>query len=153
MKYEDFLLECAVLAPNQLKEVGLYKDERRYSWARYDEWKSVYDGNRKQMKEIKYILYVEWETGGVSGGSCWDHSDPQPYTSNKSPEELTELDNILEKFKPDLSFIQYRKLTNELITVGDRCVNEYYGNYTNYANKQIDMEKLYNYMNERGWLK
>jgi len=26
------------------------------------------------------VVYMRYTTGGVSGGSCWDESDPRPYS-------------------------------------------------------------------------
>lgn len=148
MRYEDFLLECFELAPTQLKEVGIYNDNHR-SWGR-GEWEPVHDWNRSKCKTTKFILQVQWETGGWSGGNCWGGS-AEPYSSREEPAELTELDNILEKFKPDLSYIQYRNLTNSLMETNSRTQHEYYGNCTDYSYKQIDLQKLYDYMKEKGW--
>jgi len=98
-------------------------------------------------------MLVYWETGGVSGGSCWDDSDPQSYTSSDPEAELKSLDAIIEHFKEDMSFIQYRKLYNELVSVDSYCDREYYGNETDYNYKHYNLKELYNYFVEKEWLK
>ena len=114
-----------------------------------EEW--YYDKNwsSRNKKIEKPRLYVEWSTGGVSGGSCWDSSDPQPYTNNDPAPELELLDKILETFYPKLSFLQYRALTSKLMKSDGFSVGEYYGNSTDYQFKMVDLRELYDYMVEK----
>jgi hypothetical protein len=150
MNYNEFTLKCIELAPYELQEM-LLVDQGCYGekWCTKSRWHRY---NKKDIKDEKFVLRVEWSTGGVSGGSCWDSSDPHPYTSNEPPAELTELDAILENFHPNVSFIQYKNLLNTLVEHGTRHENEYYGNSTDYRWKKIELEKLYDYMKEKGWL-
>lgn len=93
-------------------------------------------------------LFVEWSTGGVSGGSCWESSDPQPYTSHDKPKELQILDVILERICPTISFLQYKALYKQLVKYDVRTENEYYGNSTDYANLQVDLKELFDYLED-----
>lgn len=86
-------------------------------------------------------IYMEWETGGVSGGSCWESSDPQPYTCDNPEPSFDVLDKIIEAVMPDLSYMNYKKLCF-LIETGTRHQREYYGNCVNYRFKKIDVAKL-----------
>lgn len=88
-------------------------------------------------------LMVEWSTGGTSGGSCWDDSNPQPYSTDNAPEELTDLDRILEKYWPEISFLQYRVLAAKLVKGGSYTEYEYYGNSTNRSFKLLWLRDLY----------
>lgn len=132
---------------HQYRELGRKKSfhisypndwEPTYSWGTYDEKKNV--------------IQAEWETGGVSGGSCWDSSNPREYTSDNDPEELTLLDCILESIKPDITFLEYRQLEKAVIKSTSRTECEYYGNRTDYKSLTVEIEDLYNYMNKKGWL-
>jgi len=54
------------------------------------------------------------------------------------------LDKILETFSPSLSFLQYRKLTKAGIYIYTKRTDyEYYGNYTEYRKREIDLTVLY----------
>jgi len=146
MEYDDFILKCIELAPSEIKELGLNTD---YPWS--SRWETVSSYYRKNYKETKYVLRVEWDTGGYNGGSCWG-GVAEGYSSGKPAAEFKEFDQILEHFVPTLSFLQYKNLYNTVISYGSYTVSEYYGNSTNYSYKEIELKKLYEYMKEKGWL-
>ncbi len=146
MTYDDFVLKCIELAPSETRELRYNPDAQ---WGR--RWETVSSYYPTKYKDTKYVLHVEWETGGVGGGSCWG-GEPTGYSSSTPAAELKEFDIILEHFIPTLSFLQYKNLYNSLIEEDSYTQNEYYGNYTNYAIKQIELRKLYDYMKEKGWL-
>ena len=118
-----------------------------YETTKYDEYFSRY-GNPKPTEVDPYIM-VEWSTGGICGGSCWDTGDKdnhEAYTSSDPVPELELLDSILEKINPHISFLQYKKLCQNLIEYDNRVQNEYYGNCTNYSVKKVNLKKLYQYL-------
>lgn len=120
---------------------------------KYSRWRRTYSyGGRKDKGETKDCIYAYWSTGGMSGGNCWNDDAPTAYTSSDKPEDLTDLDKIIEAFKADVSFIQYKALVNELVEYDTYTEYEYYGNSSNYAYKLVEIEKLYKYMNDKGWL-
>jgi len=147
MKYEGFL--------KLIKE--LCDQDKDYSYrGQYDEKaaKNSWDRGRYNLedKDTEPQLSVKWETGGISGGSCWDSSNPQPYSSSEPEGELTILDALLEEINPNITFIQYKNLYNKLINSDTDSVGEYYGNCTDYGIKFIRVKELYEYMDEKGWL-
>lgn len=93
------------------------------------------------LKVIKdeYIIYKKWEAYGYSGGSCW--GDEATYYEGKSEPEFKALDMILEVICPNISYLQYKKLSN-IITYSDRTENEYYGNSTTYKYEYIYLSEL-----------
>lgn len=95
--------------------------------------------------EIKeHVIYCRTEIGGVSGGSCWDSSNPQHYTCEPSKERMKILDIVLKKVWPDLSYLQYKEVES-LINDSERTEWEYYGNNTEWRIEYIklsDIEKL-----------
>lgn len=89
-------------------------------------------------------ISVKWETGGMSGGSCWG-SEAKPYTSNEPPKELDLLDAVLLKIKPDMSYLQYKCLNKIVKHKEDHCW-EYYGNSTDYMMKIVSVSDLYEWL-------
>jgi hypothetical protein len=98
--------------------------------------------------QSRTILTVEWATGGYSGGNCWDDSDPQPYYTGNVEQNLHDLDKILEKVCPTISFLQY-KLLCENIKYGTRTEYEYYGNSTTYSTKSISVDDIWSFLVEK----
>lgn len=89
-------------------------------------------------------LFLEWQIGGQSGGSCWDEGSSRyyPLKSEKEP-EFQSLDLILTELCPNINITQYKTLCNAVIKYDERSVNEYYGNYTDYGIKRIRFGDLY----------
>ena len=103
------------------------------------------DGWRRVTEPV--LLDEKVETGGVSGGSCWG-GNPHSYSTGKSFGEQSALDTFLEEFFPDVSFLRYRKLRREVVSEEDHCDREYYGNYTDYRLRIIDVDKLLEMLND-----
>lgn len=106
--------------------------------------KAVYTG--------KEALEVSWCSGGMTGGSCWDDgNDVRYYPVDASPEEdFYELDEILEKVCPNITYLQFRNL-ERLITQDSRTEDDYYGNYSVYAIKRLKVDDLWNFLVENGY--
>ena len=98
------------------------------------------------VESIKdYVIYQRHETGGVSGGSCWDSSDPQPYYNDKKRPNWDALDEVLKLLCPEITYLKYKGIKN-LITSTDETDWEYYGNRTNYDIWYLPLETLYKYL-------
>ena len=137
MTYEAFLTLChGALTPDQFDEV--LPDFR--SWR-----------NPTREDPNGPYLIVEWETGGHSGGSCYGGS-AQRYSTDNQPSELESLDTLLVALKPNLGFIQYKRLVAEIVKQGHYGVPEYYGNSTEYAYKAVSLRSLYTFMLAEDWL-
>lgn len=96
----------------------------------------------------EYIL-CEWVSGGRAGGNCWGGVEDRPIDPEESA-ELTELDSILEKVSPSITFLQYKSLVKDLIKSGTYTIDEYYGNHTIYSYKYILLYELYEALTSRG---
>ena len=107
---------------------------------------------KNRVKRPKTQLEVKWLTGGQSGGNCWHSYDETRYYSvDGEPEpEFEELDEILEKICPQITYLQYRKL-EKLFEYDSEHQNEYYGNYYIYAVKRLSIEALWNFLVEQGY--
>lgn len=97
-------------------------------------------------------LVVSWETGGASGGSCWNDDSPKLYSTGHAPLELTGLDVVLEGLKPNIGFLQYKRLVRALVVSASvRTDSDCYGNYTNTTVVQASLKSLYEYFIKEGW--
>lgn len=130
--------------------VSIYeKNEKKQNWYSRDQY-SVITKRSKKSPSRESFLFEEWVSGGVSGGSCWDDgsNDRHYATSGDKEPDFSSLDTILENLCPNISFIKYKKLVNEIVKYGDYSVNEYYGNSTNYGYKTINLGDLYDKLKE-----
>lgn len=92
-----------------------------------------------------------WDAGGVSGGSCWDSSDPQPYDGDAPPTTFPELVKVLHATVPNLTFLQYQMLeATGVIKTGEETQYEYYGNHTTYGYRIVVLRDLYDKLVEMG---
>ena len=97
----------------------------------------------KKDKRDRETLQVRWMTGGAWGGNCWGDRDPSSYQPDPQPEpEFEELDDILLRVVPNLSFLQYKKIL-KLIRYDTKMEHEYYGNYTTYGMKEIQIQDIW----------
>lgn len=87
-----------------------------------------------------YVVYMRWVTGGVSGGSCWDDSNPQPWENDETPGfEVLEL--LLKEICPQITYLQFKEL-EKLIQSNEDTEWEYYGNRTDFMVKYISVNDI-----------
>jgi len=96
--------------------------------------------------EGKDILFCTYNTGGVQGGSCWKSSNPQAYTNLKPMDEFEEFYSVLEKFTPNISFLQVKKMEKELVKNVSNTEREWYGNCEDFYIRYVDVKEMYDYM-------
>lgn len=97
-------------------------------------------------EENTSVISEIWCVGGVGGGNCW--TDDGHYDLAADPEpDLEVLDKILERAAPNITYLQYKKLS-KMIKTEDYSQNEYYGNYTNYRKKYISVDDIWNMIME-----
>lgn len=136
LTFEEFVKKCELIlekfSGNGQLEYSHYKDEL------YE-----YSNRKTQPKKIEEIrLTHKYETGGVSGGSCWDDSDPQSYTVSDPDDKFEILDYLLSELNPRISFLQYKKLEGQ-IKREEKTDQEYYGNRTEYVVLSIPLQLIY----------
>lgn len=86
---------------------------------------------------------VEWRIGGAFGGDCWGGEADREVEVEEEPEDEF-LDELLTDLCPDLTFLQYRRLLKAGVYVYDkREDHEFYGNYTLYKTRRVDLRVLY----------
>jgi hypothetical protein len=107
------------------------------------------DEDEKYLKN-REELSIQWVIGGMQGGNCWGGEANQSVSAEPEP-EFEEFDKILEKVCPSISFIQYKRLVQECVVVGEGSgYGEYYGNYTDYGKKSCKIRTLAEALKKRG---
>ena len=101
---------------------------------------------------INDYLYAEWVIGGETGGSCWGDGTDDPHRPIRPEEEpnFDCFDKILLCIVPNISYLQYKVLSQAVLRTDDYTRNEYYGNYTVYGIKKVVLKDLYNKLIEMG---
>ncbi len=133
---------------DELKDLNVCFYNRTEKKSRYgDKIVSFHCANKKEIDENSFI-YSKHAIGGVSGGSCWESSNPQPYYSDEpDPELSTELDLIFESICPNISYLCYRKVESK-IKSDEEIDYEYYGNRTDYRIHYLSIRDLYDTLME-----
>lgn len=119
---------------------------RGMTWANRSDFRDL---TIRELDVSRHFVWMTHETGGVSGGSCWDSSDPQPYHNSDPMPAFNELYLVLERVVPNITFIQGKVLESTLVKDTDYTDHEYYGNCTEYQIKYISLVDLYNYLVEK----
>ena len=115
-----------------------------------------YYSNEKDVNFNDIYLNFIWmvhETGGVSGGSCWDDSDPQRYYKDDDIPEFLAFDEVVTKVVPNLPYLHYKVICSEFVKEIEYIDEEYYGNCTDYVIKYVSLCDLYAYLIDHDLLK
>lgn len=97
-------------------------------------------------------LYVSWSAGGTTGASCWDDSPSDCHYSGQSPMELEILDDVLNRFRPQIGLMEYRQLKKAVEKSDTHTDYDYYGNSSSTCFRKVNVEELFKYMKEKSWL-
>lgn len=92
-----------------------------------------------------YLVHM-YETGGMSGGSCWC-DDPSEYSVEKIEDDFTKLEDVLTAIVPQLTYLQFKKI-NRVVKSTEYTDYEYYGNCTYNTILYIAVTELYKILNE-----
>jgi len=115
----------------------------------WDQKRKLRDATIHEIDVSRNFVWMTHETGGYSGGSCWDHSDPRPYHNSEPMPQFTAFYEILERIVPNLTFLQSKVMEPIVIIETSDTVGEYYGNSTDYAIRYVNLVDLYNYLVEK----
>ena len=91
----------------------------------------------------------KWCTGGTI--CCWDGSEYN-CTPEKQPTNFIEFDKLLEKYCPDISFLKYKSIYNECVTIEDDYECDYYGGRENFNIYCCDLNRLFELLVESGYI-
>lgn len=104
----------------------------------------------------KYNLYVNddgktedksnsWCLGG-SWGNCWGEGGS--VSADEQPTNYEKFDDLLTEICPNISFLQYKKLYNNCVSIDTYDNSDYYGGSTEHAYFVCDVKELYNLLVE-----
>jgi len=86
------------------------------------------------------VIYMRWELGGYSGGSCWNDNEPTRYSGEVKP-NFEVLDIVLKELSPNITYLQYKDI-EKLIQSDEKSEWEYYGNSTDWGIQFIILSEL-----------
>lgn len=81
-----------------------------------------------------------WSLGGTWNGYDGAHGTVSPDTP---PASFDEFDKLLEKICPQITFLQYKRVYKDSVTVEEYSTSDYYGGTTHHAKFVCDLKKLY----------
>lgn len=141
MDYSEFInivkKYTSLESKNKLQDIT--ESDFRYSYKK-----------KNSMDEADFFFYNEEYTGGITGGSCWDSSDSvhSHYTNESGAIDAIKgfdeiFDNILTETCPNITFIQYKNIYNDVIKTATRTEYEYYGNTSDYLCVYCEVHQMY----------
>lgn len=97
-------------------------------------------------KEGVAIFSESWSLGG-SWGDCWGNSGT--ISPEEQPETCEMFDNLLLEVCPAISFLQYKILQKECVSIDKYSESDYYGGTEYYARYKFDVKKCYDWLREK----
>ena len=94
----------------------------------------------------KYLYSESWSRGGTL--CSWDGYE-QTIEPDEQPESFEELDELLEKICPTITFLQYKKIFSECVDIDEFWVSDYYGGTEYKSRYRLDVKKLYDMLREK----
>ncbi|NCP98058.1 hypothetical protein GW796_08750 [archaeon] len=114
--------------------------------------KDVYLGHFKEDNFLSYMdsrlksgFSTKWSLGGISN-DCWGGSHT---VSSDVESELTDLDDFLMAYFENVSYMQFRKISNKIET-STQDDSDYYGGSIAYGYKKLPYYELNNVLVELG---
>lgn len=92
------------------------------------------------------VVYCRYKTGGVEGGSCWESSNPEPFTLEPPADRFKVLDMVLAKLKPNITYLQFKQI-EEMVHSNAERQYEYYGNSSDWKVEYIILSELEEFLN------
>lgn len=144
----------------KIKEIVGKTHDYRFEDKRHFKVYSLYGGKQKSAEELslyEVYIYSKYCIGGMTGGSCWNDSQPKYSTwGAEDPKTISGiLADIVEEYCPNISFVKGTKLMTKLLEKEDtenETIPEYYGNSTEYKIHKIKVVDIYDILVENGML-
>ena len=105
----------------------------------------VEENDIQSVYDDKYLHSCRWSLGG----ECWGWDGSRHPLSADEPCNFDEFDELLEKICPTITFLQYKKLYKNCVTLEERDNSDYYSRCTE-AYWRCDLEKLWDMLEEMG---
>lgn len=96
------------------------------------------------FKHGDIIKSENWTTGG-HWGDCWGNEGD---VSPEAVKSFIELDEILEEYWPDISYLKYKLLSGKYVHLAEKTDHGYYGSVEYYSYWYINSGDLYDFLHE-----
>lgn len=129
-----------------LKATGLKIPVNIHKTVLKAEYKTMIDDMKEFSRSIedeRYLYSSEWYVSAEYPDKVFISKD------DKAISDFEELDEILEKYFPNITYLQYKRLKRECVDVYDFDTNDYYTGTIYWAKYRCDLEKLYKFIKER----
>ncbi len=97
----------------------------------------------RSIKEERYLYSSEWYVNADNPSEVFISKE------EKVPSDFIELDEVLEKYFPNITYLQYKRLKRECVELDDFEENDYYTGTVYKARYRCDLKKLYQFIKER----
>lgn len=87
------------------------------------------------------VIYLRWSAGGLTGGSYHEDSCLRPFEGEPKP-NFEALDQVLKILKPNISYLDYKKVEKLIEDNEYDDDSDYYGNCENYYINYIILSRL-----------
>lgn len=141
------LLEQEKINVKQIeKRFGIKTKLELHSIARKPEYRIfVEENNIKSVHEGKYLDSATW----CLGGEAWGWDGGKHNIGAEQPNNFDEFDELIEKICPTITFLQYKKLYKNCVTMEEKDNSDYYSRTTE-GFWRCDLEKLWNMLEGMG---
>lgn len=96
--------------------------------------------------------FLESNSWTLGGTWCAYDGRSGSVEAEKQP-DFEELDHILENICPQITFLQYKHIMKECVTIEEEWERDYYGGSTTKAFYRCDLKQLYKYLKENNLIK
>lgn len=111
-----------------------------------EEYKTMVDNMTEfssSIEDERYLYSSEWYVNA-------DYPDKIFISKEeKVPSDFVELDEVLEKYFPNITYLQYKRLKRECVEIYDFDTTDYYTGTIYWAKYRCDLKKLYEFIKER----
>ena len=94
--------------------------------------------------DVRYLRSESWSLGGT----CADYTGTVRHIEAEPQKDYSFIDEFIEKIAPEITFIQYKKLIKECVTLEETEESDYYGGVMRYACWKTDLKRLYTILKE-----
>jgi len=109
-------------------------------------WKAKAEEYKVCIEDGRYLYSDSWSLGG-SWCNCW--GDSGSVSGEPVPSSFTELDMLLEKICPTITFLQYKNIFSQCVETKTYTEGDYYGGSVEYAKYKCDLEKLFDLLKDK----
>lgn len=102
----------------------------------------------KEESKLRDALWHAYNSGGTSGGDCWGDNDPQFFSNDPQKKTPDVLLPLFETICPEISFINYKKITDKTTKFESVRLSEYYGNSEDYKITYYKIDELFQALKE-----